>query len=379
MNFFENITLRRTRTKSLSETTEINTNDVSCINTTLDGTTNSMPNISDDEENDKVQNLQREIEELKSQLLAAHDEITNLSIENSELKQNISTLNNKYQLVKNATRKLTTEVGTTLNNVRLSTPNKKQHTTIQLDLTRKTVQEDYKPDTTSRVKTTLKFNKKTIGSHQKNDSNSSKLQTKKNKLCIISSNKTNKVLHIAQNAFPNHQVCHYITPNCGISTLVSNLDSKLTNYTMQDYCVILIGSEDFNSTKNYSDLISNMRENLLMLSHTNIILCLPTYRCNDYSSMFNWRIEMFNSLLYHDIQIYDYAVIFDSNLNLLYDYTMFSKNSGRLNNRGMRTIFDNLKYEIMDSDISNHTCTTPETETNSDIQNSSRNSDFFRV
>ncbi|KAJ8709735.1 hypothetical protein PYW08_009739 [Mythimna loreyi] len=160
MNFFENITLRRTRTKSLSETTEINTNDVSCINTTLDGTTNSMPNISDDEENDKVQNLQREIEELKSQLLAAHDEITNLSIENSELKQNISTLNNKYQLVKNATRKLTTEVGTTLNNVRLSTPNKKQHTTIQLDLTRKTVQEDYKPDTTSRVKTTLKFNKK---------------------------------------------------------------------------------------------------------------------------------------------------------------------------------------------------------------------------
>lgn len=89
MSFFQNITQRRTRTKSLSKTSTIDPT-IDVINTsnlTLDGPTNNMPNISDDnDENGHIQEIQKQIEELKLQLSAAHEEIDNLSIENTELK-----------------------------------------------------------------------------------------------------------------------------------------------------------------------------------------------------------------------------------------------------------------------------------------------------
>lgn len=171
----------------------------------------------------------------------------------------------------------------------------------------------------------------------------------------MSSNNVNTILSTAQNTFPSHDICHYILTNCGIKRLLNNLDKKLLNFTKNDYCLIFIGSKDFESTVNYSDLIIDIRDILMKLQHTNIILCLPSYKFNGYSVLYNSRIEAFSNLLFHDIYTYSYAILIDSNLNLNYDDTMFYKRSGILNNLGLKTIFDSLKSFILCSDFPNST------------------------
>lgn len=168
------------------------------------------------------------------------------------------------------------------------------------------------------------------------------------KMCIISSNKSNSVLKIAENTFQDSQIIHYLTPNAGINTLTEDLELKLKNYTLQDYCIILIGQDDFLSTNNYFDTIITLRKRLQTLEYTNIILCLPTYRCKKFSAVFNWRVETFNNLLYLDILSNNYAYLVDSNLQLSYDDRMFSYVNGNVNNQGMKSIFDNVKYLVDD-------------------------------
>lgn len=46
-----------------------------------------MPDISEDEDDNRITIYKKEIEELKNQLLSAHREIEILSLENSKLKQ----------------------------------------------------------------------------------------------------------------------------------------------------------------------------------------------------------------------------------------------------------------------------------------------------
>ncbi|CAB3234199.1 unnamed protein product [Arctia plantaginis] len=131
MNFFENITLRRRR-RSISGTESYN--ECSSRNTTIEGATISAPNISVDED-DEIDDLKRQISELQSQLQAAHEEINNLSIENTDLKNTLEEINKKHSLVKKATKILSTEICTPIKkrNSRRSTPCKKSkpHTSTQ--------------------------------------------------------------------------------------------------------------------------------------------------------------------------------------------------------------------------------------------------------
>lgn len=170
----------------------------------------------------------------------------------------------------------------------------------------------------------------------------------KRKLCIVSANKSNKILSIAKNTFQNCEFCHYVSPNCGTEQLINNLEKKLIEYTMNDFCIILIGEKDFHKTANYVDIIIKLREKLQKIQHTNIIICVPTFKLSDRSTLFNWRIETFNNLLHLDLQTYNYATAFDSNLDLCYDFTMFSKFSRKINDRGMRNVFHNLSVTIAD-------------------------------
>lgn len=341
MNFFENITFRKksnTRTKSTESSCD---DENSSVNTTLDGTSNSLPNIST-EENVQITELKQKIEELNMQLNSAHEEINNLSIENSELKKTISNINSKHEFLKKATRKLTQNIGTPNKNSKMSTPRckgsqrKKSSMSSMLDL--------HEPNiTTPTTSKSSKTQPKTIGQkvHKESDSNI-KPSDRKNKLCIVSTNKRNKILSIAEKTFRNFQVCHYVSPNCETLQLIKNLDKKLDAYTMQDFCVIMIGEEDFRTTKNYYNIAIELRETIKKIQHTNIILCLPTYKLNNYSTMFNWRIVTFNNLLHLDLETYEYVTVLDSNLDLSYDFSMFSEYNGKINDHGMRNIFQNL-------------------------------------
>lgn len=123
--------------------------------------------------------------------------------------------------------------------------------------------------------------------------------------------------------------------------LLYDIENKLKTLTMKDFCIILIGEEDFKSSNDYFQLIVDIRVTLQRVNHTNIIVCTPTFQFSFYKNMYNSRVETFNNLLYLDILTNKHAYFLDSNKNLASDYTMFNKRTGILNNYGMQTI---LKY-----------------------------------
>lgn len=367
MNFFGNLSLRRSQrlrcnNKSLSGTS---TNENDSNSMTLDGTTDSMPNISDCE-NDEVRELKLEIDKLNLELKAAHETINKLSIENMDLK-------------KTATDgiKCNTMISTPGRSSKQSTPkNKKQWKKLKIPQFSK---ENTQHNMTSVCTTPIALTSTNCQNTQSIPK--TELSSQKRKLCIISSNKQNKLLSIAEDKFEDFQLCHYLTPYCGIQTLIKNLNMKLTDYSKEDYCIILIGDEDFNKAKNYTDLIVHIRETLFSIQHTNVILCLPTYKYKNFSQLFNCRIEMFNNLLYSDIQAHKYVTLFDTNFDLSADYTMFSRRHGSLNNNGMLNVLNNLE-KLVNEQIFRHTEKLSSALDTSDSLNTSticaNNNTFFR-
>lgn len=115
---------------------------------------------------------------------------------------------------------------------------------------------------------------------------------------------------------------------------------------MNDFCIILIGENDFNVSQNYSELVSQIRNILVPIDYTNIIICVPTFNYSPYAHILNKRVDFFNTLFYKDVQKHEYAYLLDSNLELTYDYKMFSKSRGVLNNYGMKNIISNLSELI---------------------------------
>lgn len=328
LNFLENITFRKSKNKSLTET-----HNISSDGSELDGSTSSLPNISC-EENTIIQELKNEIEQLSSQLISAQEKISTLSTENQELKTNVLELKSELSLCQ-PLNKVTETLSRKKKNKVTNSPCIKSPQT-------KTNQTPNTQQDSSELKTTQRTRKPVTN----DDINK---QSPKKKICIISSNSTNKVLSIAQDTFKNTEICHYIYPECGILQLINNLNSKIRNFSKNDYCVILIGENDFSSTKNYLNLVMEIRNSLLEIQYTNLILCSPTYKLSNYSSVFNWRVEIFANLLYLDINTHNYAMLLDSNLELTYDYSMFSRFNGRLKNFGMKNIMCNLQILINDN------------------------------
>lgn len=102
--FFDNITTRRKRKpKSTSESHSVDESDLSSSTThTLDVTTNSLPetNISIVEESEEIVELKRQLRKLTLELQSAHNEINKLTLTNSELTKEISTLTGKTVMYK---------------------------------------------------------------------------------------------------------------------------------------------------------------------------------------------------------------------------------------------------------------------------------------
>ncbi|CAH0585531.1 unnamed protein product [Chrysodeixis includens] len=312
LNFLENITFRKSKTKNMSEI-----HNISSDGSELDGSTNSLPNLSDEENITIIQNLQKQIEQLTTKLNSAQETIKNLSTENNELKSNLRELSSKLT-PKQVPKKNSCKKKEKCLNSRNNTQN------IEIVPTDTLAQKTQENPNITNTKTVTKGT------------------PAKKKICIISSNKSNKVLSIAQEAFQDADICHYIYPECGVLQLISNLDTKLVNFSKNDYCVILIGENDFVKTNNYLKTVIEIRNVLSKIQHTNLILCLPTYKLSNYYSMFNCRVEAFGDLLCLDLNTHNYALLLDSNLELTCDYNMFSKHTGKLNNNGMKNIMYNL-------------------------------------
>lgn len=176
----------------------------------------------------------------------------------------------------------------------------------------------------------------------------------KDKICLLSTNRNHNILSIAEQTFSdNYNMCHYLMPNVKTDQLLKGIETKIADFTMRDYCIILLGHEDFKTTRNYEDLVLHLRETLQRFDKTNIIICLPTFKCSGNSNMFNQRIEYFNNLLYQDNKSHIYAYLLDSNLNLKYDNTMFHRH-GTVNKTGMQVIFRYLHEMINEITLENN-------------------------
>lgn len=323
-----------------------------------------------------ISKIEAEIKEMKITLSSTQNELDNVILENIELKKQISSMSQELELLKQLCR---SPLGTFRRNISSST--KKSVRRRLAESFRDTSSQDspakqsmdhekdleIEPEEESQPKDIIQddiINKKPEKSLNQEENKTKKYYNntmpmrrsipKKcdkngNNICIISSQKQRILSHkmlTKTNFLSNNNICHYRKPACGIKNLMEGIDKKLTKFTKDDYCIIFLGEEDFVTTNNYLELVVCLREHLQPLHHTNIILCLPTFKCHKYAAMFNWRVESFNNLLYLDNESKLYATLLDSNVNLTYDYRMFSRQHGDVNKNGFLVILRDLKALI---------------------------------
>lgn len=391
MNFFENITMRRTRTKSDSSTV-INQSQ----NDTFENTLNSLPDLSSDDINDahqQITKLKERIDKLVLELNSAHQEIESLSLENNDLKQINIVLRSKNNHLTELThspikkhKKTTPIKKCPENNKQTQTDpsfisNQKEVTTLNKTSSVKTIPEQIQQPINSNSQLSSSNTTPNIRA-----ATTTEQSFTKHKICLLSSETSNRLYTIAERTtLRNYEICHYRKPTCGLRQILHKIEGKVQNFTHSDYCVIYIGEEDFRKTHNYLELVIFIRETLIELSHTNFIICLPTFKYMiDANLMYNSRVETFNNLIYLDINTCNYAYLLDSNSNLSYDYDTYSKRYGTLNSSGLNIVMSDLQNLILSQCNLNATNSGedchPQNHSQHEFSNNSQqsNSQFFR-
>lgn len=302
----------------------------------------------------ELENLKDKLVELELKLQGADQEIENLLSENYALKDTLDKKESKIKHLQSLLKQ--TPIGTP-NSARKSSKNitlRKNHVehikkTLQLGLRINKPDNDVERNNINNKQYIQPPKLPEIQQEQQKPAASSFEIKRKKKLCIISTNRKNKILDFAVNNFQDKEICHYLTTEVGILQLLNGLEHKIKNFTLDDYCVIFIGQTDFHETKQYCEIVERMRNILQKIHHTNIILCLPTFRFGN-NVLMNHRIELFNNLLYFDNCTHKYAYIFDSNTcicsNLKYIKSMFDPTTGQINKYGVQTIHNYL-YEYI--------------------------------
>lgn len=354
-----NITLRKIRkTTSHNNVSVMNTSDSSLFDTTMQ----SLPDPCDTFE---VHDLQVKLSSVQEKLLIANSEIENLNTENTSLKWELERCHKIIELYKKV------GYGESFSTPPTSARKKKKKvenvtntSSIKLNdqrvvIAEKSVSvEQPRQDTCSKRSSTSNQDMENVDKDiTPSVCKKSQLIRHKNKLCILSTNNKNKILSITENTFANtFDCCHYVIPNGKTQHLLKGLKEKLVKFTINDFCVILLGDEDFKNTNNYFEIIFHIREVLQNIHHTNVIICAPTYKYGYNANLFNCRVETFNSLLYLDVLTYEHLYLLDSNLNLSYDYNLYDKRTGSVSNRGMYIIFKDLNDLIIDIQYNNSKC-----------------------
>jgi hypothetical protein len=308
--------------------------------------TDNIRDVLLNEFNTKITNLKLEVEcntasisegqkQFEQKITTLDENIKNLQKENYSLKTELELL---HKIIQNATRNAGSAVSETLDqsdfvNSKQVQPGPRLTSPVEPNLDSKCISIPLKKNYHSKTRPEERAPK--ISAYP-----SSSASATKHKLIILSSNNLYKICNIIENndTLSKFDYCHYITPGGGIRKNIHQIQNKLSTYTLDDYCVILIGEEDLLWDDNYLDLVQQITISLIPIVNTNIIISCPTYSCG--KPIYNSKVEDFNTLLRNDIPFHDKHFSFDSNLDLSFD--MFSQRTGRLSNRGMANIFHHL-------------------------------------
>lgn len=336
-----------------------------------------------------------EINRLNVNLESTQYELENVILENSDLKKQISQLTQEVEILKQicrsplpTLRKVHSSANKYTAKRRLTDSFKASPLTMQKSPsipesnTQPTVNNEAIQIMSPKNQDSVVLKHAATAKPPRNSSN------KKPKISILSSETSNELYALTEEtSLREYEICHYRKPKCGIKQILEEIEAKHQNFTIEDCCIIYIGEEDFRTTQNYVDLVMFIRGKLLMLTHTNIVICLPTYKFKfNYSyakhqlhygtSLYNSRLETFNNLLFMDAQTYEYAHILDSNLNLSYDFDMYNQRSGAINHIGKKIIISNLEELVLSIRNINNPISYQET---ADIHSPTRaNTKFFR-
>lgn len=366
-----------TKSNSMNDVSMLTNDSTDSDITQLDSTIKSLPNNSIDSE--EVVELKLKMDQLVLELDGAHLEIENLCSENNSLKQELSNckktidtlkrvalsgpqtptplknknkVNSRVKVKKHNITKLTSFTSDTL----CSTPEfeEDENNVDKYNINKITRSESKDRIVNLDDTTTQLFTNKTLNVTageiselvQQQTKNTQEIKgnrrtrlSKDKQLCLISSSKKHNIIQNTEESFGEFNYCHYLVPDGGIKELLMGIESKLKHFTMSDFCVLLIGESDFRITKDYYVLVNSIRLALQSVQHTNIIVCVPTFKCNGMSLLFNERVEQFNNVLYEDNKLNKYAFIFDSNRKLEYTSKMFNINTGTINKFGLQTLF----------------------------------------
>ncbi|PZC74714.1 hypothetical protein B5X24_HaOG207339 [Helicoverpa armigera] len=338
MNFFENITFR----KKPKDSTKTSLNGTNANSTSIDGSTDSLPDISADDNTLLLQQLKLQIEDLTTKLDAAHEEINYLSLQNNELKRSLREVTSKGDILQKQTAKSKNKI----------TPNKKLRLTTppssSQDITPIKQQNDQARTTSTPLKQ-ITLSPSSAQSPQQLTSNDQDVKSKtsqnnKNKLCILNTENKKGSLSIIEDTFSKHfDFCHHIMHNCSTKILVQDIDQKLENFTIRDYCIIFIGQTDVKEENKHLSIINELKDSLCRIKHTNIILCLPTYVTG--APIYNYKAELFGKLLCLAFQNNDSVYLFDTNYYLTLE--MFSVTTGKINKLGLKNVYNWILDNIL--------------------------------
>lgn len=304
----------------------------------------------------EIESLTTENKQLKNELTECRNIINNLAQKEISVESSPKVASNKKSGKKTKIIKKTKEIinnGTsndTVNSHNIANDENKQtkETKIQASPPKKKQKNNSQQTQMNKVLTQTSTAAREHNKIQLSEESSIRIE--KRKICLVSSDNKNKILSNAINILENDIILHYCYPGVGIETLFKNLTGKLKNYSLNDYCILFIGQSDFDSTENYHSMVEYIRNQLKLITNTNIIICAPTFRYGHNVNLFNHRVEIFNNLLYLDVMTHEHAYLLDSNKNLSYSIAMFNKLSGKINMNGIRKILYDMKALIQDVD-----------------------------
>lgn len=350
------ITLRKKNTGSLTNLSVLTNDDEKTLfDTTMMSIPDSLHDYNDD---DTVNDLNEQINTLKMQLSSAHQEIDDLNSENfrlkSDLQKALKTVETCKKICvtpgrKNSTPSSSSKQKSEHYKIRPTASNNESQTSIKAGYCKdKKVHTLNKETQTSEVTNDTLTQKQNLTSHSHLGNIALKKPVgvsrpkPKNRLAIMSNRCTKGVLPLIEEVFSNDfDYCHYLLHNATTEGLLRTVEDNLKGFTMQDYCLIFIGENDIKSSE-YLDILENLKNSLKNTTHTNIVICAPTYIRG--AQIHNYKVELFNNRLSLDIKTNKFAYFFDSNYTLTLD--MFTYHTGKINKDGWRAIFDQIRSNI---------------------------------
>lgn len=341
----DNITLRRRRQLSKSKSIDSLNYDYS-----LDKTSQRSFDISTVINKNDLEEMKVEILQLKEQLFTTQNNLGELINENNKLKETIFQQQLQIDTLKDF-------CNTPMKSQRLqqrSARKRCRHSVtdssrmLNLDQEQQTcnIESDCKTSKLTTLDTSFEEINNDIDKKTQQDSQTTKIiNTRNRKLCILNNCNHNGTLEILENInFGQHfQYCHYLLRNSGINKLLSNISNKLQDFNMNDYCILMMGDQDLKDTGESIKIIGMIRETFTKIKHSNVIICCPTYIQG--APIHNYKIEMFNHLLYMDIVNHKYAYFVDSNCDLSSE--TFSYMTGKINKLGLERIYKGIYHRLL--------------------------------